>query len=159
MRVNEIGFLTSHATIFQLYMRRHGCAGGVKKKKSHGQMDTDFGSYFDLGDLTLGQGHATPLGFRQQLCKVSSKCNLIINESHSLDINFSHVCTVTLTFVILPWLRWWHTFGSWTINVMYQQNLSYQWKVIRHTSFGYRWTVILILEIDFWSGLWHILRS
>ena len=29
---SEIGWLTSHATIFQLYMWRHRCAGGLKKK-------------------------------------------------------------------------------------------------------------------------------
>ena len=31
MGVSEIGCLTSHATIFQLYMWRHRCAGGLKK--------------------------------------------------------------------------------------------------------------------------------
>ena len=50
----------------------------------------------DLGDMTLGQGHDTPLGYGQQLCEILSRSNLAV-RSYGPDTDFQYVCTVTLT--------------------------------------------------------------
>ena len=34
----------------------------------------------DLGHITLGQGHDTPLGHGQQLCKIFSRSNLAVRS-------------------------------------------------------------------------------
>ena len=49
--------------------------------------------YCDLVDMTLGQGHDTPLGHGQQLCELS-RSNLIVRSSGP-DKDFWYLCTVT----------------------------------------------------------------
>ena len=52
----------------------------------------------DLGDLTLVQGHDTPLGHGQQLCEILSRSNLALSwRSYGSDTDFGYACTVTLT--------------------------------------------------------------
>ena len=58
----------------------------------------------DLGDMTLGQGHDTPLGHGQQLCEIPSRSNLAV-RSHGPDKDFRYVSTVTLTLEIWPWVK------------------------------------------------------
>ena len=60
----------------------------------------------DLGlrDMTLGQGHDTPLGHGQQLCEILSISNLAV-RSYGPDMDFQYVCTVTLTLEIWPWVK------------------------------------------------------
>ena len=58
----------------------------------------------DLGDMTLGQGHDTPLGHGQQLCEILSRSNLAV-RSYGPDTDFQYVCTVTLTLEIWPWVK------------------------------------------------------
>ena len=53
----------------------------------------------DLGDMTLGQGHDTPLGHGQQLCEILSRSNLAV-MIYGPDTDFQYVCTVTLTLEI-----------------------------------------------------------
>ena len=50
----------------------------------------------DLGDMTLGQSHDTPLGHGQQLCEILSRFNLAM-RSYGPDTDFGYVCTVTFT--------------------------------------------------------------
>ena len=50
----------------------------------------------DLGDMTLSQGHGTPLGHGQQLCEILSRSNMVV-KSYCPDTDFGYVCTVTLT--------------------------------------------------------------
>ena len=60
--------------------------------------DKDFGyvcSDLDLGDMTLGQGHDTPLG-HGQLCEILSRSHLAV-RSNSPDTDLGYMCTVTLT--------------------------------------------------------------
>ena len=47
-----------------------------------------------LGDLTLGQGHDTPLGHGQQLCEILSRSNIAV-RSYGPDTDVRYVCTVT----------------------------------------------------------------
>ena len=54
---------------------------------------------YNLGDMTLGQGHDTPLGHGQQLCEVLSRSNLAVS-SYGQDMDFRYKCTVTLTMEI-----------------------------------------------------------
>ena len=41
----------------------------------------------NLGDMTLGQSHDTPLGHGQQLCEILSRSNLAV-RSYGLDTDF-----------------------------------------------------------------------
>ena len=50
----------------------------------------------DLGDMNLGQGHDTPLGHGQLLREELSISYMAV-RSYGLDMDFSYVCTVTLT--------------------------------------------------------------
>ena len=50
----------------------------------------------DLGEMTLGQGHDTPLGHGQQLCEILFRSNLVVRSNGS-DKIFGYVCTMTLT--------------------------------------------------------------
>ena len=50
----------------------------------------------DLGDMTLGQGHDTPLSPGQQLCEIISRSNLAV-RSYGPDTDYGYVCTLTLT--------------------------------------------------------------
>ena len=53
----------------------------------------------DLGEMTLGQSHDTPLGHGQQLCEVLSRSSLAV-RSYGPDTDLGYVCTVTLTLEI-----------------------------------------------------------
>ena len=57
----------------------------------------------DLGDMTLGQGHDTPLDHGQQLCEILSRSNMA--ASYCPDTDFRYVFTVTLTLEIWPWVK------------------------------------------------------
>ena len=99
--------------------------------------DTDFQykcSDLDLGDITLDQGHDTPLGQGQHVCEILFRSKLAV-RSYGPETDFGYVCTVTLTLEIWHWVKvmshhWaidnncvklgsraWHTLGSWTIIV------------------------------------------
>ena len=52
----------------------------------------------DLGGMTLGQGHDTPLDHGQQLCEILSRSNVAV-RSYGPDKDLGYVCTVTLTYV------------------------------------------------------------
>ena len=52
----------------------------------------------DLGDITLGKGHGTPMGYGQQCVKYYP--DLTLQRSYSPDTDFRHICTVTLTLEI-----------------------------------------------------------
>ena len=58
----------------------------------------------DLGDMTSGQGHDTPLGHGQQLCEILSRSNLAV-RSYGPDTDFQYVCIVTLTLEEWPWVK------------------------------------------------------
>ena len=53
----------------------------------------------DIRDMTLAQGHDTPLGHGQQLCEILSRSNTAM-RSYGLVTDFQYVCTVTLTLEI-----------------------------------------------------------
>ena len=59
---------------------------------------------FDLRDMTLVQGHDTPLCHGQQLCEIISRSNSAVRR-YCLDKDFGYVCTVTLTFEIWLWAK------------------------------------------------------
>ena len=50
----------------------------------------------ELGDMTLGQGHDTPLGWGQQSCEILPKSNVAVRR-HGPYKNLSYVHTVPLT--------------------------------------------------------------
>ena len=58
----------------------------------------------DLRDMTLGQGHDTPLVHGQQLCEILSRSNLTV-RSYGSDTDFQYVCTVTFTLETWPWIN------------------------------------------------------
>ena len=75
--------------------------------------DTDFGYVctvtLTFGDMSLGQGHDTPLGHGEQLCEIS-RSNMAV-RSCGQDTDFGYVCTVTLTlgnncFIYYPDPTW-----------------------------------------------------
>ena len=49
----------------------------------------------DLGDMTLVQGHDTPLGHGQQLCEILSKSNTAV-RSYGPDTDFRYLCACDL---------------------------------------------------------------
>ena len=55
--------------------------------------------HHDLRDMTLGQGHDTPLGHGQQFSEILSRSNLAI-RSYDPDMDFDYVCTEILTLEI-----------------------------------------------------------
>ena len=67
----------------------------------------------DLGVMTLGLDHDTPLGHGQRLCEILSRSNLAV-WSYDLDTYFGYVCIVTLTFAILPCVKFMTYPWSWT---------------------------------------------
>ena len=71
----------------------------------------------DLGGMTLGEGHDTPLRHGQQLSEILSRSNMAVRR-YSLD-------TVLGMCALWPWpwrydleSRSWHTLGSWTTIVL-----------------------------------------
>ena len=69
--------------------------------------------YLNLGDMTLGQVHDTPLSHGKQLCKILSRSNMAM-KSYGLDTDFRYVCTATLTLEIWPWVKVMTHSESWT---------------------------------------------
>ena len=74
--------------------------------KSYDQ-DTNFHYVYiycdlDRDNITLGQGHDTPLGHGQQLCEISPRSNMTLHclRSYSPCKDYGIVCTVTLTLEI-----------------------------------------------------------
>ena len=55
----------------------------------------------DLGGMTLGQGHDTPLSHGRQLREILSRSNMAV-KSYGPDTEFGYmyVCTVTLTLEV-----------------------------------------------------------
>ena len=47
---------------------------------------------FDPGDMTLVQGHDTPLCHGQQLCEILSRSNMAV-RSYGPDMDFDYVCS------------------------------------------------------------------
>ena len=64
----------------------------------------------------LGSRHDLPLSHGQQLCEILSRSNMAV-KSYGPDIDFVYKCTVTLALKIWPWVKSWHTLGSWRIIV------------------------------------------
>ena len=52
----------------------------------------------DLDDMTLSQGHDTPLGHGQLWFEILSRSNMEVSSSccYGPDMDFRYVCTVTL---------------------------------------------------------------
>ena len=81
----------------------------------------------DLGEMTLGQSHDTPLGHGQQLSEILSRSNLAV-RSYGPDTDFQYVCTVTLTLEIWPWVKVMD--NNW---VKYYPDPTWQWGVMAQT--------------------------
>ena len=114
----------------------------------------------DLGDMTLGQGHDTPLGHGQQLSEILSRSNLAV-RSYGPDTDFQYVCTVTLTLEIWPWVKVmthpWVMDNNW---VKYYPDPTWQWGVMARTRISsmcalWPWP----WRCDFGSRSWHTLVS
>ena len=58
----------------------------------------------DIKGMTLGQGHATPLGHGQKMAEILSGSNLAV-RSYGPDTDLGYVCTVTLTLEIWPLVK------------------------------------------------------
>ena len=58
----------------------------------------------DIRDMTLGEGHDTPLGHGRQVCEILSRSNMAV-RSYGPDMDFGYLCTVTLTLEIWPWVK------------------------------------------------------
>ena len=69
----------------------------------------------DLGDMTLGQGHDTPLGHGQQLCEILSRSNKAV-RGYGPDTDFWYACTMTFTLEI--WL-WYEILSRWIIKKLW----------------------------------------
>ena len=67
----------------------------------------------DLGDMTLGPGHDTPLGYGKQLCAISFRSNMTV-RSYGPDPDFGYLWTLVLTLQICPRSKSWHTLGLLT---------------------------------------------
>ena len=53
----------------------------------------------DLGGMTFGQSHDTPLDHGQQLCEILSISNMAV-RNYDPHTDFGYLCTVTLTLGI-----------------------------------------------------------
>ena len=114
----------------------------------------------DLGDMTFGQGHDTPLGHGQQLCEISSRSNLAV-RSYGPDTDFQYVCTVTLTLEIWPWVK--VMTHPWVMDnncVKYYPDPTWQWRVMARTRISsmcalWPWP----WRYDLGSRSWHTLMS
>ena len=87
----------------------------------------------DLGDMTLGQGHDTPLCHVQQLCEILSRFNMAV-RSYGPDTDFGYLCTVTLTFEV--WLRAKVMTHPWVMDnncVKYYLDQTWPWEVMTRT--------------------------
>ena len=98
----------------------------------------------DRGDMTLGQGHDTPLGHGQQLCEILSR-SILAMRSYGPDMDFVYVCTVTLTLEIWPWVK----VMTQLCEILSRSNLAVR-SYGPDTDFLYMCTVTLALEIWPW---------
>ena len=114
----------------------------------------------ELGDMTLGQGHETPLGHGQQLCEILPRSNLAVG-SYGPDTDFWYMCTVTLTSEIWPWVEVMkHPWAMDNNCVKYYPDPIWQWGVMARTR------IFSICALWFWTGRydlgsrsWHTLGS
>ena len=100
----------------------------------------------DLRDMTLGQGHDTPLDHGQQLCEILSRSNLEV-RSYGLDTDFQNMCTVTLTLGQGHDTTLGH--GQQLCEILSRSNLAVR-SYCPDTDFQYMCTVTLTLEIWPW---------
>ena len=114
----------------------------------------------DLGDITLGQGHNTPLGHGQQLCNILSRSNLAV-RSYGSDTDFQYVCTVTLTLEIWPWVK--VMTHPWVMDnncVKYYPDPTWQWRVMARTQIS---SICALWpcpwRYDLGSRSWHTIGS
>ena len=103
----------------------------------------------DLGDITLGQGHDTPLGHEPLLCKIS-RFNMAM-RSYGPDMDFGYMCTVTLT--IWPWVMD-NNCVKYYPGPMWQRGV-----MAPDTDFGYVCTDLDLGRYDLGSKSWHTLGS
>ena len=114
----------------------------------------------DLWDITLGQGHDTPLGHGQQLCEMLSRSNLVV-RSYDPDTDFGYVYTMTLTLEIRPYVKL--MTHPWVMDSNCVNNYPgaiWQWGVMTRTRILgmfalWPWP----LRYDLGSKSWHILGS
>ena len=114
----------------------------------------------DLGDMTMGQRHDTPLGHGQQLCEILSRSNMAM-RSYGPDKDFQYMCTVTLTLEIWPWVKV-MTHPSVIDNkcVKYYPDPIWQWGVMARTRIPSMCAVWpLPWRYDLGSRSWHNLGS
>ena len=89
--------------------------------------------HHDLGDMTLGQGHDTPLGHGQQLCEILFRSNFTM-RSYGPYTDFGYVCTVTMTSEIWPWVKvMTHPLVIDNKSVKYYPDPTWQWGVMAQT--------------------------
>ena len=114
----------------------------------------------NLGDMTLSQGHHTPLSNWQELCEILSRLNLAV-RSYGPDKDFWYVCTVILTLEIWPWVK--VMTYPWVMNnncVKYYPDTNLQWWVMART-----WIFSICTlwpwpwRYDLVSRSWHTLGS
>ena len=87
----------------------------------------------DLGDMALGQGHDTPLGYGQQVCEMLSG-STVVERSYDADTDFRYMCTVTLE--ILPWVKvMTHPWFMDNKCVKYYLDPTWQWGVMARHGF------------------------
>ena len=114
----------------------------------------------DLRDMTMGQGHDTPLGHDKQLCEILSRSNLAVG-SYGLDTDFQYVCTVILTLEIWPLVT--VMTHPWVMDnnyVKYYPDPTWQWGVMARTGISsmcalWPWP----WKYDLGSRSWHTLGS
>ena len=114
----------------------------------------------DLRDMTMGQGHDTPLGHGQQLCEILSRSNLAV-RSYGPDTDFRYMCTMTLTSEIWQWVK--VMTHPWVMDkncVKYYPHPTWQWGVMAWTRISsmcalWSWP----WRYDLWSRSWHTLGS
>ena len=109
-----------------------------------------------LGDMTLGQGHDTPLGHGQQLCEILSRSHLAV-RSYGPDRDFEYMCTVTLE--IWPCVK--VMTHPWVVEnncVKYYPDPTWQWGVMTQTRIS-SMRALWPWRYDLGSRSWHTLGS
>ena len=107
----------------------------------------------DLGDMTLGQGHDTPLG-HEQLREILSRSDKGVRSY------FRCICIVTLTLEIWPWVK--VMTQPWVMDnscVKYYPDPTWKWGVMARTRiFGmcslWPWPWRYYLGSRIWHTLW-----
>ena len=102
-----------------------------------------------LGDMTLSQGHDTPLGHGQQLCEILSRSNMAV-RSYGPDMDFGYVCTVTLTLEEWPWVKVMIHPSAMDNNCeKYYLDATWQWRVMARTHI-FCYVCIFTLTLEVW---------